>query len=184
MNLKTLLGTLTGLLIIALGVGAFILFIEFDPRGAAREARTRELLENIANLENNYPQTPDELMEVLFDIQTLVYGNYLTDPLLLPGVVQTFRLLLAREFLELNPFDSQHRLFLQQLYQRQNEGITQTRIQLVNIIPGEDYTVAHVAQSFTGVGLTHWRYYLVLENGYWKIQSWFLANEEFERVRF
>ena len=184
MKASTIVGILVVLIIIAAGVGGFIFAANMPaPDYTISQEELGDLFLLIDDLQDNYPNSPRELMEVVLHISALLYGGGIRDNNQFLEVIYAQRLLFSRELLALNPFEGQYYAFLEGLAQAQDDGMTFNRGEIVEIhYLAQDYAVAHVARFWHGLGLTNWVYFLILEDDRWKIQAWFLADEYFMPV--
>ena len=145
-----------------------------------------EVIASILRIDHSPPQTPEEVMYFAVNILTALHSDFIVEDGLFAGIIYRQRQLFGEEILALNSFESQYNHFLFQLSERRLNGIYQTEIRLVDIQHQLAYpqtAVAHVAQTFEGIGLVHWVYILENEpvNG-WRIQSWHQADVDFRII--
>jgi hypothetical protein len=137
----------------------------------------------LSQIENNPPNSPEQLMQYMAQVLTLMYDGTITEDLLLTEVIRIQRLLFATEMLESNTFDEQHAQFMQDLNRNRDRQEFQTKIEVVHLeetAPG--FFTAHVAQRVQHIGIIHWAYYIIYENG-WRVESFFMADDQFTPFR-
>ena len=175
--------------LIALGSYVIIYSIRLDhstPFNAERVVRATALYDRVMLIGSDLiPDNPMSLMELKNSTMMLLYGQYIYDRELFEDVIKQQRLLLSEEILDLNSFESQYNHFLSYVEDLQRESARLVNIDIVGIshLRSDFYrAVARVVHNYTAIGSVNFVYYLRYydEDDLWRIQSWFIADENFE----
>ena len=182
--MKSIVAILIALILIVGSLGVFV-YVRLSPFGAPSDDNitTANIIERLTYVENTVAQTPQQLMEQMLEILTLMYANVVTEDMFFTEILRVQRTLFGREMTYLNTFDTQHMQFMHTLAQSRERDQYQLSIEIVHMEEMyEDFWVAHVSQLVNNLGTVNWAYYIVYENG-WKVEAFFMADDLFRPFR-
>jgi hypothetical protein len=185
----------TGILVIAAGVliivliymyGSFVTKNKpryFNPR---KEAAAQALFDSITSrdLVNNYPETPDEVMELNLDIIHMLYGNMIADESIYTELIEIQRCLFGTELLEQNSLETQVSTVTDAVKMLSEQRISHSTFEQLPTIYNaldSDLCYIRVEQTFNNNEKYFWEYQLaLLENeNRWKIIRWESTDENY-----
>ena len=134
-----------------------------------------------ADLDNAYPATPEEVMELYLSILRLQYGKIVVDEDLTRQLVTIQRKLYSDELLAANTEEAQYNELVRataKLYE--NNIVLAQAIRSGVVFPPAQPSLCYftVQQINSGYGTTLWEYYLQKDaDGNWKLHSWDMVAE-------
>lgn len=189
---KNIIGSL--ILLIGLSFTVAIIAVAYNINGQNvkmfnkdKAAVGRKYYNNIKLLENseNYPKTPEEVMNIYADYYCLVYGKIIKDPNVLPEIVSLQRKLLSKEITDTTSFEEQ--------IENLNSSLDTMKKGKMYIIFAETKSITYTEKNMkectarfllkgNDFSEFYWNYYLVLEDGNWKIRAWKAADKDFKNL--
>lgn len=166
------------ILIMLLVCSVYVISIKQDPKGSNEKKGSVDLNKQISKLEilnaeiqQNYPSTPKAVIEANNRIMSYHFSKDMT-PEEVGIAVDTLRLLYSKELLELNDRQQQiDQLTLEILNTQLEEAyLEESTIDTIEFV--DDYlTIVEVSYHLSS-GKNLRTYYVIRENGQWKIHSW------------
>lgn len=131
----------------------------------------------------DYPQTPEEVVELYLKGTRLLYGDMINDEAVIPFILRAQREMYTDELIESTPLENQEIIVKEDIKELKeaNAYITECTTQPV-IFYENDLTKGYVRVTLedNGGGKHYWKYYLKRDdNGYWKIEGIKKSNESF-----
>jgi len=181
-----------GIVILALGLIALssILFFavtvwQTTPKLFETSKRSigKELYEKVTavDLDNSYPDAPEDVMDLYLNILRLQYGKIVVDDDLMRQLVGIQRKLYSDELLAGNAEDAQYAELIRATTKLYENKIILTGADRSGVIyPPTQPELCYftVRQYNSGYGATMWEYYLQKDaDGRWKLHSWDMIAE-------
>jgi len=190
-NLISILVLLIGIsILIAISVTAYNNWIASPQAGRFVKEKNSEALkiynEVMAfNEIEDYPKTPDEVIELYNKSYRLLYGNMIKDETVIDEVLHQQRKLYTEELLELNTYEQQ----LEEL-KSSIESLKEQKLDIIDIKQkpalydaqkNNKSCTIRITQTGSNFSKFYWNYFLEKdENDKWKILGWKASNEDFE----
>ena len=133
------------------------------------------------DLAEDYPQTPEEIMQLYSAITLLLYGGMIINDDLYVDILQQLRGILSNDLIEHIPLEIQLAHLQESLSVLGEVGALPRRPQVLHIRrETEDRALAHVRQFIMYYEHVYWIYLLERdENEHWKIMSWVRTDSTF-----
>ncbi|MCL2873910.1 MAG: hypothetical protein FWE29_03150 [Defluviitaleaceae bacterium] len=192
---KKAVSILVSLSIIILIVMAFVYFrlhsaetadLGFNPE---RAAEAYQLYQQIINFDHitDYPETPEEVMELYLKTVRLLYGDMLRNEYFMVNVIERQRTFLSEDILSRNRIGDQVYNFFEKLEELQEMNVvTFYTEQRPPIFPNIERNVCQirVIKYNTGVRNTHLVYTLSADNPSrrWRIIYWEVTDSNFNPI--
>ena len=140
------------------------------------------------NFITDYPETPEEVMELYLKTVRLLYGDMLRNEDYIFNVIEVQRRFLSDEILRRNRIDDQFRIFqmkLEELAEMDVVTISLEQRAPVFPTPERDICTIRVTQFNSGARNTHLVYTLSSDNpaGRWRIIYWEVTDANFNPLR-
>jgi len=137
----------------------------------------------VYDLDEAYPETPEQVLELYLDILLLQYGQIVVHEDVMRNLVSIQRRLYSDELLVMNPSeDMQYDELVRttnKLYENKVTLTSTQRSSAVYAINDSGKCVFTVKQANTGYGFTYWEYYMQKDaQGQWKLLGWDLTSEQ------
>nr|WP_317360142.1 DUF6715 family protein [uncultured Tyzzerella sp.] len=135
--------------------------------------------------EENYPQTPEDVVKVYTEGYKLLYGDKIKDLSIVPNIIEKQRLLFSEKLLDKNPLEEQINGVLASIQNLKNNKI---KITSINVKPTtydqRDNTLAYVKvdKKDSFFQTYYYIYHLKLEEGKWKITGWYNTDENYNII--
>jgi|GEM_PF-1994190 len=134
-----------------------------------------------ADLDNKYPATPEEIMDMYLNILRLQYGKIVVDDDLMRELVSTQRKLFSADLLAANTEDAQYEELVRATTKLYENKIILSQANRSGVVfpPSQPELCYFTVRQFnSGYGSTMWEYYLQKDaGGNWKIHSWTMTAE-------
>ena len=128
------------------------------------------------DLEANYPETPEAVMELYNDITLMLYGDMIVAEELFPELINIQRELLSGEILGMNTFDEQYQNLKDSLVKLAENKMYAFRYETDNAFfdenLGPEVCVISQKQFLYNMDTVYWNYNLQLIDSRWKITGW------------
>ncbi len=178
---KKIIAILVFLVILLIGVAGFY----FNLMSKQKEAALVPVDENVVFSEtyeelmsrdyvNEYPADYLHLMDENNEIVMYQYGQEVI-PQEAEGLIKKQRELFAKELLEMNPVEAQIEKYLKQLESHRELGryIVSRKNLTTNVLAYDGgITEVKVEEAFSDGYTIQYNYYMIMEDGKWKIFSW------------
>ncbi len=126
------------------------------------------------DITNNYPKTPEEIISFNNKVITALYDGTITSEDI-PKVIEKHRTIYSKELLELNPLDVHVENVINQIVKYQDVGLYVTSFEVEKPIYDQENPLQCYIAVIQKTNLdtnTQVDYYLVQENGFWKLLAW------------
>jgi hypothetical protein len=141
---------------------------------------------NAIDFANDYPDSPEAVMDAYADTVVLLYGEMIEDDALYADVIALQRQLFSEDLLAENTAEAQLDAFIKAKEKLVQAGAYTVSVEHDNTDyyqDGERYmSVIEVTQYVKKMGMANWRYYLEDVDGRWKITSWAMTDENFNEI--
>jgi len=134
------------------------------------------------DLDNAYPQKPEEVMDLYMNILRLQYGKIVADDDLMRELITQQRKMYSDTLIAQNPSEIvQYGELMRTTAKMYEQKVLLTVIERSGAVihPTDPaMCVITVMQSYSSYGIAHWEYYLErAADGRWKIHSWEMIEE-------
>ncbi|MCL2415970.1 MAG: hypothetical protein FWD01_04055 [Defluviitaleaceae bacterium] len=131
----------------------------------------------------NYPQSPEELMNLYNAATFFLYGNIIADEQMIADVIDFQRLMLSHEIVTTNSPTEQLRNIREAVDFLNDAGITVRRPEVMAVrfdLHSNRIAIANIRQIMVFNDNLYWVYFLELDdNDQWKIVSWSQTDDTF-----
>lgn len=181
----TLIIVLTGLIIVCIvGYGVIqnknIIKI-FKKDDSIMSRKTYEQILEISD--ENYPKTPDEVMQIYADTYKLLYGNKIEDNIVIKPILKKQRVLFSKNLLDKNPFDKQLENIIKNMDNLKMQEVYMIGIHLKPVIYDSENANKAYIRVFNQDNYFKNYYYIYYlerdENSKWKITAWYNTDENY-----
>lgn len=194
--MKKKTNNIIGILILLVGISVVVLVMavsynrssEYLNRFSDTKRATAEVLyNNVSRLADDgyYPDKPDELMDIYTDANLLLYGDMIIDESLRGEILLLQRKLLTDELLEKNEYEEQLSLLNASLEELKSHKFYITSVEQLPAIYSEgnpNECFVRVTQTANDFSKYYWSYFLVKQDGNWRISAWLPRDENFEEL--
>lgn len=146
----------------------------------------QNLYDNIMRIsEENYPKTPEGVVNKYTEVYKLLYGNKIKDLSIVPNILDKQRILLSDDLLDSNSFEEQVNEVLYSIENLKNNKVKITSIEVKSFSYDQiDNTLAYVKVDKTDSLFQkyYYIYHLKLENEKWKITGWYNTDENYNII--
>ncbi len=153
----------------------------------SKKVLAMKIYENIKayDLEESYPDTPEKVMDLYMNLTMLILGDMIQDNNVYAEMVDISRKLYSDEILASNPVQQQYQELISSV-----KALEKDEIYLAQFDRGKTYyppdnsklCVIPVDEYLNKIGHVYWNYYLVSEEGAWKIQTWEMTDENYNSL--
>jgi hypothetical protein len=132
--------------------------------------------------DENYPQTPEETVNIYFAGYHLLYGNMIKDTEIIPEILIQQRMLLSSELIETNTLEAQEQNLTEALDDFKEKNVYITFIETKPAIYDDiENACIRVHQIWSNMEEVNFNYYLKKDTlGKWKIIRWEIAQDDEE----
>ena len=137
------------------------------------------------NLDQNYPKTPDEVMELYLIMSRLIYSDMIVEPSLYGEIITQMRKLYGPEMLKENPYETQLETVEQAVLTLKEQKINQSGYErlptLFNPL-APDLCHVRANQTYSNSEVFYWEFQLerVPPENNWKIIRFEMTDENYE----
>lgn len=154
---------------------------------SSKKTAAQKLYDNLNNIDfvNDYPSTPEEVMDVYCDTVFMLYGNMIENDDIFTEILGIQRQLYSDELLEKNPFETQYNSFIESKDKIYSHNATTAQMDHDNTFyskKDENSCIIQVKQHVNKIGVVHWNYYLNKIDNKWKINTWEMTDENFKPI--
>lgn len=185
--------TLIGILILLIGISVFVAIFIFSSKNTSPEAnyfnpKKRAAAEKIFNEmkavnEENYPQTPEEVVGYYLKGTRLLLGNMVKDESVIPQILRLQRLTYTQELANSTTLEQQEEQIKKDMESLFDKNICVVECQTLPIIFYEN----DISKGYVRVTLElnsgnkyYFKYYVKRDdNGFWRIEGFTNSNEKF-----
>ncbi len=171
-------------ILVILVMGVIILVYSLSVRNAGKsqttEVQKADILTEIEDiktgLEENYPSSAREVVEKHSELMALAYSSKMTDEAA-TSYAETIRMLYADKLNQLNPVEAQVARILSEREENQEKPFIVIKSEVLDVTivkekeADSDSAQVDVVHKTNQAPVTR-KYYLVQENGKWKISTW------------
>ncbi len=154
-----------------------------------KEAEATVLYDKIVDYDyvNDYPKTPEEVMDIYLKTVRMLYGDMIVSEELYSEILSKQRLLLDEEILSLTTEEKQMERLLISLDLLKQQGVFALSLEQKAPVYNEDdkrYCVVRVTQFNSSSTNSYRNFYLSQNNaeGKWKIINWEATDQEFNSI--
>ncbi|MDR1704429.1 MAG: hypothetical protein LBS19_07050 [Clostridiales bacterium] len=137
------------------------------------------------DLENYYPETAEEVMEINNLLRRLMYGNIVADKDFIRVLVGYQRMLFDDVLLEANSLDTQTQKVIEsgEMLYRNKISLYSSSIGTVFESDEVEMCIAPITEAMVNYEGLYWNYYLKKDaDGRWKIYTWERTDRSFRNV--
>ena len=173
-------------------IGAFLAISFLKSEGTSKyfykedSVGAQNLYNNIMSIsEENYPKTPEEVVNKYTEAYKLLYGNKIKDLTIVPNILDKQRILLFEDLLASNPFEEQVNEVLYSIENLKNNKVKITSVEIKSASYDQmDNTLAYVKVDKIDSLFQkyYYIYHLKLENDKWKITGWYNTDENYNII--
>lgn len=192
-NSKTIgILTITAVLIVLFLIFAYYFFtvkttaVYFNPsKKTYAEKLYKEVVER--DLVNDYPKSPEEVMEYNISIIRLMYGDMIADESIYEEVISRQRMLFSEELIKNNPVETQTEVIKTAVATLKEQNISAYNFTLLpTAFNPEDKTKCYirVQQEMNNGQKFYWEYSLAKNpvSGNWQIVRWDLTDQYYNVI--
>ena len=147
------------------------------------QAGSKILYNNLIEItEENYPTSPDDVVNLYTSGQKLLYGDRIKDTSIVYNILEKQRLLLSDELISTNPLDEQLNNVLDNMENIKENKVEITDIDLKQAIQDSKNNKKAYIKAVKTDNLFqkyYYIYYLELEGDKWKITGWYNTDENY-----